>query len=194
MTTKLGQKLAGQAQPAPAKSPLGAVLDRGRRGDLRDIPGLGSVWLELIGSETVDDIEEAVTKRMKERGFEAESLLHALTYDANRARHTLAHAARDPSDRTKPFGTVAEWGALDPDTVAAAWEAFGDVRIMLSPLDVEISKEARAEILAAISKKNAMALRSFGVCMLSSFLLSTASQPETSPTPTSSTGDSPSES
>ena len=152
MTTKLGQKLAGQAQPAPAKSPLGAMLERGRRGDLRDIPGLGPVWLQLIGSETVDDIEEAVTKRMKERGFEAESLLHALTFDANRARHTLAPAARDPQDHSKPFGSLEEWHALDPDTVAAAWEAFGDVRLALSPLDVETTKEQRAETLAPTPK------------------------------------------
>lgn len=189
--TPLAKKIAGgNGAPASAvKSPLAAVLERGARGELVDLPVLGPAWLQLIGHEDVQAIESDVMKRMAALGLEL-TPLNVLSYDAERAVLTLARAVRSPDDRAAPFGTEAEWGKVDSDTIAACWHIFGDLRERLSPLDVEIPPMMRTEILAAIAKKNTMLLRSFGLSVLVSFMASTEFPPETSPSPKSSDGES----
>lgn len=190
MTSPLAKKLAGQAAPPPAKSPLALVLERGPRGELVELPQLGAVWMQLIGHDDVQDVEALTMKRMAARGLEP-LMLHALSYDAERAQLTLARAARDPGDHSKPFGSEEDWGKVDSDTLAAAWHHLADMRSRLSPLDVEMTQELQDAIVGAIVKKNGMLLRSFDVCTLASFLLSTAFPLASSPTPTSTVGGSP---
>lgn len=192
MSTALGKKLVGE-KAAAAKSRLAAVLDRDDRGELVELHGLGLAWLRLIGSDEVTEIEAELFRRMKDLGLEA-NVLNGLTYEAERAKLTLARVVRDPDDHAKSFGTLDEWGQVDPDTIAAAWSSYADMRTRRSPLDVAITPELRAQIESAISKKNGMLLRSFDVLTLSSYLLSTEFPRASSPTPMSATGPSPSES
>lgn len=187
--TKLGAINAGQKPLAVAKTALRGVLDRGARGLEVELPVLGAVWIQLIGNEDATDIETMVFARMKERGIELTTLT-ALTFDAERAVLTLARAVRMPGDHATPFGSAEDWGQVDQDTFTACWTVYGDVRERLAPFDVPLDEATQEGILFAISKKNSMLLRSYGVAALATYLLTSESQPASSPTPTSSDGES----
>lgn len=196
MTTPLGKKLAGTgASPAP-KSPLALVLERGTRGQLVELPELGRAWLQLLGAADLETIEAEVTARFKAKGLDQSVELGTLAVgtavvtELVRALCTLVRAVRDPDARERPFGTLAEWEAVDSDTLVAAWNIYGDVRERLSPLDAPLDPSVRAEILDALAKKKAPALRSFGVSALVTFLVTTEFQPASSPTERSSSGES----
>ena len=186
MTTPLAKKLAGAA-PAAARSPLAAVLERGARGELVELPVLGPAWVQLVGAEDVQRIEADVFRAMKERGLDP-TVLHAMAYEADRAVRTLACAVRSADDRAAAFGTEIEWGKVDSDTIAACWEVYMDVRERLAPMDAPLTPERRAELERAYAKKNATSLRAFALRELVTWLLSTEFPPATPPTTKSSDG------
>ncbi len=84
----------------------------------------------------------------------------------------LAVAIRDADDTSQPFGTLAEWEAVDPDTITMAWHRYSDVRDEMQPEVVAITPELQLTLTSAIAKKNSTLLRSFGTHILVSYLLS----------------------
>lgn len=164
------------------------MLDRGPRGELVDVPELGRMWMVLPGSGFWEDLEFAMLRFIKEQKL----TLGECSGDAIeiwKMRRVLAQAARDPTDKSKPWGTLEEWSQFDTQLLENAWNTFGDVRERLG-LDVKLSASDRSMIIAAIKKKEATLLKSFGLTALVTCLVTTEFQLETSPPPKSSDGDS----
>lgn len=192
MTILADKKAAAAAKAAPAKPE--SILARKRaqtpRGEYVEMPMLGRVWVELVGEAAVDEIEGATLAAMKAEGLEPIGL-NALSYDSCRTALTLAWAVRNPDDHAEHVGAQDEWRDMDIDLVLACGLVYNDVRERLSPVAMgALTKEQLDDIRLAVEKKNAMRLRSYGVVVLSLYLLSTADQPATSPTTKSSTGES----
>jgi hypothetical protein len=190
--TKLGNQIQRTAATAKAETqtPLGKYHALGERGAYAEIPKLGRVYVQLIGHATTNEIEAETWAEMERLRLPAVSV-NVLTFDEEKAVRTLAAAIRDPDDATHaaPFGTVEEWRSIDRDLIAASVTAYNDVRVRLSPLDDdELTDADRIEIIAAIQKKNRMALRLCGVAKLSRFLLTSDVQHSISPTELSSFG------
>ncbi len=184
-TTKLGAiQKAGEPSGAPPTR-LSKFLASGSRGENVTLPLLGPAWIELAGHETTTRVESETFDAMARLALEP-NMLNALTYDAERARRTLADVVREQDDHAKVFGTVAEWGRVDPDIIAACWNIYADVRYRLDPVGAELTKEDETGIRAFLEKKNAMGLRSYGVAKLALFMLTSASPPENSQTLSSS--------
>lgn len=188
MATPLGRKLTNGKPAALPVSPLAAVLERGDRGELVDLPVLGRAFVRVLGHDEAQDVEAEVLRAMEAKQI-AFSDATVLAYEAERAKCTLARAVRAPDARDLAFGTLDEWGKVDSDTLGACWHVYGDVRERLAPLDSPtLDERTRTEILAAWSKKNTTLLRSFGVSALAIFLATTECPPASSPTATSSDG------
>lgn len=169
---------------------LGRARATTARGELVDMPMLGPVWIELPGEHVVDEIEGAVFKAMSDLGMPL-TPVNALTYGSRRTALTLAWAVRHPDQakREERAGTEAEWCAIDIDMLSAMSAVYTDTRERLSPLSsMALSQEQLDAIRQGIEKKNPMLLQSVGVVALSSYLLSTAGQPASSPPMPSSTG------
>jgi hypothetical protein len=197
--TRLGQRSAGlpqaafgEAGPAVAggapKTRLGSRSEPAR-GELQDLPTVGSAYIQLVGHVVSNQIEAAVFKSMAEVGLEP-TLNHAFSYDMNRQARILAHAAREPDDHSKHLGSVEEWLDLDDDVIFACSLRYKDVRNRLDPLgsEAKITEEDHILLRDAFEKKNASLLRSFGIATLTSWLLSGVVQLSSSPTPSSSSG------
>lgn len=185
MTTKLGAIQKAASEPSGRPTRLAAFLATGSRGENVTIPGLGPAWIELAGHETTNRIESETFEAMARLSLEP-TPLNGLTYDAERARRTLAAVVREQENHEVPFGTVDEWGKLDSDMIAAAWGVYADVRYRLDPVGSELTKEDDEGIRAFLEKKNAMGLRSYGVAKLAHFMLTSGSPREISPTVSSS--------
>lgn len=188
--TKLGKL---QSAPAIAKQPdptsLARFLGAGLRGELVTLPALGPAYIELAGHDVVNQIESEVFRELGALDLHP-TAINGLTYDAERARRTLSRCVRDADDRTKPFGTVEEWGQVDSDVIAACWQVYADVRYRLDPVGTELSEDDMHGIVYALEKKSPTLLRSFGAAKLSLYLLTSAARPASSPTPPSSSGES----
>lgn len=165
----------------------------GRRGEDVEIQGLGPVRIELLGMRETQEVESDTYQSMKHHGLEIDGVT-AERYELERATRALARAVRDPADRTRAFGTLAEWEQLDNTLINAAWLAYGDVRERLDPLSVPATEAERTAIELAVKKNDAILLRSFGVVRLAGFMLSSAAPPSISPDPNSSSSASSSES
>lgn len=194
--TKLSNRLDSKPAPQPTEQQLtrlGAALasgtvSRGRVVD--DFAGLGRVFVDLIGMRAAQEIEGACVMACEALRIAPDSSSYTLAFEAEKALRWLALAIRDPDDTAKPFGTLADWERVDPDTITAAWHQYSDVREELQPDVIAVTPAMRATIEGAIVKKNATLLRSFGTHILSSYLLSTAVPPPTSPESSFSTSDS----
>lgn len=145
--------------------------------------------MTLVGNAAMLDIEGDVVKAMSERGLE-QGIETQGEYELERRRRALAVAVRDPADTNEPFGSAEEWGDLAMPFLADAWRQYDDMVERLDPLAVPQPEELRALIAEAISKKNEVALRSFGVRQLATYLLTTAAPPASSPSPPSSPSES----
>jgi hypothetical protein len=199
--TQLGRKLEKVQAPAQkraplesVRTPLAAVLESWDRGETIDLPVLGPAWVRVLGADEAQDVEAEVVQAMDAKKI-AFSDGTVITFEAERAKRTLARAVRTTDDHGAMFGTRDEWGRVDTDTLSACWQIYGDVRERLAPLDgPALSDSDRALIHAAWSKKNTTLLRSFGVAVLATYLATTECPPASSPTTTSPPGDLPSES
>lgn len=190
--TQLGTKLSAAKSP-PARSPdtkLAKWRSTNQRGAHVTLPLLGRVWVELCGDAEVTRIESDVYKEMEALGLAA-TTLNALTYDACRTRLTLAWAVREEDRHEERFGTAEQWGEVDVDLLSACGIMYSTVREQLDPVGMPtLTSDDLDGIRLALEKKDPTTLRSFGIVKLSLYLLSTAGQPSTSPTPMSSSGES----
>jgi hypothetical protein len=186
--TPLGKKISnGTAKPSDSKvTPLSRAMPGGSRGEDVVLPLLGRVRIELVGETAKQEIEAAVYRAMRARELDL-NIVTSERYEAERAVRTLAHACRDPDDatHTAPFGTLEQWGELDSDIIATAWQAYGDVRERLDPLETVLTEDERIAIEVAVKKKDARLLRSYGISKLSSWLASMDVPPSTSQPPSS---------
>lgn len=192
--TQLGDRLGTAARPAPAgQTALGRARATFVRGELVTLPLLGKVWIELPGDSVVAEIEAAVYEGMNQLKLQP-TPMNGMSYGMRRAAHTLAWAVREAGNHAARFGSLEEWlGETDPgidtDLLRACDVVYGDVRERLDPMGVPTLTDGdRSMIRAAIEKKNSVLLRSYGVAMLSLYLLSTEPELENSPTPPSPTG------
>lgn len=176
--------MASPASPV-SETRLRRTVIGGRRGELVDVPILGSVWLELPGARAWQEIEAAVRVEMRRLEFGDLSLTNAAAYEVEMAIRVLTQAARDPDDHSQPYGTLEEWGGLDNDVINYAWHVFGDVRERLDPIACELTEDDAFAIQTAVKKKDGPRLRSYGVARLVAWLVTTADPPSTSPTPSS---------
>lgn len=196
--TKLGQRIDSKNQAASqpteqALSRLGAALASGAvsRGKVvDDFAGLGRVFVGLVGMRDAQQIEGECVAACARLGIPSDSTAYTNAFEAEKAMRWLALAIRDADNEASPFGTLAEWERVDPDTITMAWHRYSDLRDELQPEVIEIGPELRTTITAAIVKKNATLLRSFGTHILVSYLLSTEEPPPTSQESSFSTTDS----
>lgn len=189
-STLLDKKIASNGAAPSKGTALDRLLANGRRGEVVDIPGLGTVRLELLGATAAQEVEAAVLKAMHGRDV-AFGAITAGAFEIERAVRTLAESAIDPADRT-PLGDAAKWGQVDEATIAAAWQAYDDVRTRLDPMSLPLSVDDTVAISSAVKKKDALQLRTYGAVKLSAWLASTAGQLAISPPPSSSSSESPS--
>lgn len=195
MATKLAGAIAtAAADKPPAAHRFAAAIASARPLKPIKIPGLEvTALLTLIGTERALDIEADVTRAMLRRGL-PETQLNGGIWELERARHVLAEAVLDddPEKRTDPppIGTLADWGKLPKETIAALWSEYDDLSQEHDPADVALTDDERLVLAAAIEKKSVPLLRSFGAKRLTAWLLTTAAPPASSPTAESSPGDS----
>lgn len=170
---------------------LGEARSRIARGELVELPGgLGPAWIQLMGHPASNDVEAATFREMNRQGLPPIHL-HAWSYDIQRYARTMASAARDPDDPTHAtaFGTLEQWLAEDDDILFACSLVYKDVRNRLDPSSVDSIPDDVADTLEdGFKKKDARLLRSSGVSMLVSWLLSGAVQLSSSRTAASSGG------
>lgn len=185
---KTAEARAAAANAAKPESLLARARATCPRGEETAMPTLGRVWVELPGEAIVDEIEGATFAAMKLLDLPA-TPINMPTYESRRLALTLAWAVRDPDNHAERAGSQDEWMAMDIDLLMACGIVYSDVRERLSPVGVgQLTTEQMDEIRLAIEKKNPTRLRSYGVVVLSSYLLSTADPPASSPTTQFSTG------
>ena len=194
MVTKLGTALANAAAAAAASSSAPsrfmAALAGKRVLKPITIPALGlEAVMTLLGSDRLLDIDGDVVRAMERRGLDRDGL-NLGRYELETAKRALAEAIREPSDPSKPLGTVDEWGQLPPEVIGDLWRQFGDLREEHDPVESPLTSDEIVELRDAVSKKNGVLLRVFGARKLSAYLLSLDDPPASSSTPKSSPGDS----
>ncbi len=190
--TRLSQVVNG-APIASFATRMAAKLVNGRRGEDVNLPVLGPARVEILGAVETQEVESSVYKAMAAHEIE-QNVITVDRFELERAYRTLARSVRDPEDKSKVFGTVDEWGALDNDVIVAAWQVYGDVRERLDPLSTPLTADERVMIEIAVKKKDAVLLRTFGTVKLCAWLASTDVLPSTSPPPSSPSSESSSDS
>lgn len=176
-----------EAPAAPQSVPTKLAAHRGQvaRGEYVELPGLGRVYMRLLGRVTTTAIEVAVFDSLAKEGLPAIQI-HAFTYDQERKMRTLAAAARDPDDHSQPFGTLQDWQEEDDDIIFHAGVILDDVKARLDPVGHgPIDDQVEAELFDAFKKKEIGRLMLFGVATLARWLTSGAVQLSSSPTPSS---------
>lgn len=129
--------------------------------------------MTVIGSERSLDIEGEVARAMDRRGLE-QNVLTQGKFELELAWRTLAEAVLDSEQNPVPFGTAEQWGRLVPEVIGELWVQYAELRAEHDPQVAELTEDEVRDLRAAVSKKNAPALRYFGASRLSRFLLSTA--------------------
>ena len=181
--TKLGAALSRKDQPKFG-SMLGAAIAGAQPFELWTIPRLGiECAITLVSGERREEIESAVWERMRALRLDLNTTTE-IHYELLRARHHAAHAVVDRVTH-EPIGTLAEWGSLDDDVLGDFWGAYGAMREAYDPADYPLTEAETVLIVEAIKKKHVRLLRNCGARRLTTYLLSTASQPVSSPLPSS---------
>lgn len=158
------------------------------RGEYVELPGLGRAFVRLLSRSATTAIEAEVFDKLPKAGIPAIQL-HAYTYDQERKALTIAAAARDPEDHSKPFGTLIEWQQEDDDIIAAAGMQYDAVKARLDPVGLaELDPDTESMLVEAFKKKDRRLLMLFDVATLASWLTSGAVQLSSSPIPASNTG------
>lgn len=193
----LGAAMAAAELPGapatPATTALGAVLAGAATRVLRDVevPGYGKAKLRLLDHTEAQEVNCELAAWLgqleTDRGIAAGALAVAggMPIEAERARRTLARAARDPSDVARPFGTAAEWGQLPQLVIGAVWDSYKDLLEALDPFraDQQLDEQILAELADAFKKKDPAVLSTYGARTLAIWLLTTADPPAPSSTP-----------
>lgn len=204
--TRMGQVRSGGI-PAAALSPddsatragtkLAAVRGQTARGDFVTLPEFGRVWMKLVGHKMGNSIEGQVVEEMNRAKIPL-TVGFGLTMDTDKKARVLAYAVfvdDDPTNGlalgTTAFGSLAEWLDEDDDVIIACYYEYHQLRERLDPFGMPTLTEQRAaEIIEAFKKKDPMLFLSFELKELCIFLASGAVQLATSPTPSSSSGES----
>lgn len=165
----------------PTKSPvagrLRAALAGVRRFEPVTIPGVNlRAFMYVLGGEQVKTIEADTYADLGSRGLQPTELT-ALTYEAERARRTLARvvcASENPADM---WGTLDEWGEMPDEWIADLWRQYEGLRESIDPIAVPLTDDERREIDGAIKKKDRRYLLCFGPRRLVDFMLTSAAPP-----------------
>lgn len=173
------EALGTPAAPAVA-SPMAQARPRIARGELVQLAPYGEVWMQILGSTTMEEIEAATWKHMEALGLPPLQI-HVGTFNLHRFRRVLAAAVRSPKDHDQAFGTLEEWGEESDDVLTAGIMLYKDTKARLDPTtNPELTDEQAEAILDEFKKKDFKGLRSFGAATLASWLLSGAVQPSSS--------------
>jgi hypothetical protein len=176
--------------PVAAQTAMAQRRTAVARGEIVSLPLYGEAWMQILGNETMEEIEAATWRAMAERGLPPVDI-HLGTYNLHRFRRILAAAVRHPVKHDEPFGSLAEWAEEPDEVLAVSIVLYKDVKARLDPVtNPELSEEQAAAVLDAFKKKDFQQLRWFGSALLSSWLLSGAVRLSSSPTPSSSSSDS----
>ena len=104
-------------------------------------------------------------------------------WNAEVAIRTLAVAVRAPEDKLEALDSADTWrDALDDDQVAALYDQYKDLADRLDPIGDDaapLSEPELAQLDAAVKKKDAAILMSFGSRRLASYMLTLAAPPAT---------------
>jgi len=178
--TTLGK---AQAAQAPAESAFALALSGALPYREIEIPRLGiRCRLQLLGHADGQAIEAELWRVMRERELPYNSAT-LYNWEAERAVLVVSRAAREVAPPHAPIGTLAEWERVPTDIIADVFRTYCDMREELDPVDTPLTAEEWKGIEEAIAKKNSRSLRSYGTRLLSGFMLATADQRATSPTP-----------
>jgi len=196
--TKLGGRIASGGIPASAlasddpmrasaplatqRTKLAARLGDIARGEDVVLPVLGRVYIELVKHDVSSAIDGEVLHSMAAARLPATAGFSS-DLEIERSARILARACRDPEDHSQPFGTVEEWTTrLDDDVIMACFLVYRDVRERLDPLASGVIQEDElAAVTEAFKKKERTSLLSFGVAMLTNWLLSGAAERQMCP-------------
>lgn len=171
-TTKLGGILLEKANPAatPAPAKMSLLAQLAARGKLVEVPGLGPMYLRLIGVGDYIQVSADVDREMRAQSVE----LNVSTIDRfelARAARTLAIVARSADDHAEAFGSLDEWRSLDNDQLAAAWKVYSDLRDEMDPLNAPLTDEDRHGLTRVIMKRDREALARFGTDRIVKFMI-----------------------
>lgn len=181
----------GNGQPAAAAepSPMAKARKHIARGELVNLAPYGEVWMQVLGSEAMEDIEAATFRALAAKDLPPVDL-HVGTYNIHRFRRILALAVRNPTNHDEPFGSLEEWGEEPDETLTIGIVLYKDVKQRLDPAtNTQLTDDEAAAVFDAFKKKDSQLLRSFGFATLLSWLLSGAVQLSSSPTPSSKNSD-----
>lgn len=200
--SRLGREIAtaatvpsAAAAPAAATTALGMALAGSGVLVYRDVTvliGAGvPARIRLLGHDEEVAATVAFGAELLERAIGDSTPLTADVIEQARARQYLQRAvfeAGPPGSPEVPFGSPADWRhvAITSAVLGPLWIEYADLREAFDPLaDPLPAAEAKA-IAEAVQKKSAAYLVACGTSTLVRWLLSTAGQHATSPTPTSS--------
>lgn len=196
------ERAATQAQRAPAdpgKLERAAVGARVR--EPFTIPRLGlQAIMTLLPHDRIAAIEIEVAEFVRAANL-TPGFASDIVIETERAARYLAEAVIDPDtvdgDAWKPLGSVETWRTkVDPDIVGDCYRFYADVRAKYDPVGVGCTQNELDEIAAIIKKKEmptetrAQLLRSYGVRLLSSWLVTMGDRLSDSATLKSSDGES----
>lgn len=183
---------AGAASVDAKPTPMAQARPRIARGELVQLAPYGEVWMQIMGSQAMEEIESATFRSMEALGLPP-IMLHLGTYNLHRFRRVLAIAVRnpDPMKHDEPFGTLDDWAEEPDDVLSAGITLYKDVKARLDPAtSPELPEDQVADLIEAFKKKDFAQLRSFGSATLASWLLSGAVRLSSSPTLSSKSSDS----
>lgn len=101
----------------------------------------------------------------------------------------LQQAVRDPADVTRALASIDEWRECDDQQILALWARYQDLEQELDPIgSTALTDEVLAHVEAAAKKKDPDLLMACGSRTLALYVITTASRPASSETPTSSSG------
>lgn len=153
----------------------------------------GATVRARFGLCTVDRelaIEGEVARFMESIGLPATSQ-NDTALELERAKRLLADVVHDAEgDHPARVGTVSEWGLLAKEQIVDLYYQYLGFAAAHDPASADLTAEDMDAIRDAAQKKSSTRLRLFGVQRLASYLATTGGLPASSPTPTSSPGDS----
>jgi len=101
------------------------------------------------------------------------------------ATRTVAVAVRSPRDVSQSLASLEAWEQCDEGQIGDIWQRYKDLCNEVDPIGVEALTPDELTLMEAAAKKGeASLLLSFGSCRLAAYVITTASQQPTSPTPT----------
>lgn len=137
-------------------------------------------------------------RTMIEAGFPVDTGAHSalggtIHWSLEVAVRMLAVAVRELENTERALASVDEWRECDDQQILALQTRYQDLVAELDPLGANALTDGQlAGLTAAAKKKDADLLMAFGSRLLALFAITSADQPASSETPTSTSGSSPS--